>query len=265
MTEEAKASNEPKATEPAQQEPSEAPQPTQNDQSQGKPQQAPAKEDKWEFNGNFDKLKEEKPELYKYATGIRRYLTTKEQDYSKSVKSAQEYEQIRQSPVWNEFLNYYQNKQNAPQQSAQEETYIDPDTQKYVESKEQLILNELKNVKDELGKVKKESEIALFADSHPKFWEYDEIGLIRPLLREGKSLSEAYTQAEGIVSKLRKEQVQLNNQRVQEKMNAANTVGPSISNDSDTVWVDHPNDVLTAATELAMQGIKNKKVRVRRK
>jgi hypothetical protein len=266
MTEEAKASTNDQTPEPAAQQPSGASQPDPNAQNQGTPApQAPAKEEKWEFNGNFEELKEKNPELLKYANGIRRYLTTKEQDHAAKVKTAQEYEQVKASPIWNQFLQYYQNPQAQQTTSTAEESYVDPDTQKYVEGKEKQYVDQINSLKKEVGQIRSEAEVTQFASLHPQFWEYDELGLIRPLLREGKSLTEAFTQAEGVVQKLKKGQIQANNDLVQKKMNASGSAGPSVSNDSEIVWVDTQSQVLGAATELAMKGVTNKKVRVRRK
>jgi len=249
---------------------SQTPPPQDNQSDTGSAAQQPpatttSTDEKWVFDGNFDKLKESHPEMMRYATGIRRYATSKDQEHADKIKQADEYQRVQSTDAWKQFVQTYTQRPQ-PQQPQQEEAYVDPDTQKYVEEKESVYKQQMEALNGKVERLTRENEIALFADAHPQFWEYDQKGLIRPYLREGMSLARAFEKAETVVQSIRNDSVKQQQEVIAKKQNASASINSNaVVNESDIVWVDHPNEVLDAATELAFRGEKNKQVRVRKK
>jgi len=249
-------------------------QPTQETQSQaGTPaQQAPAPTDpKWIFDGNFDKLKQEHPELMKYASGIRRYATTKDQEHAEKLRSADEYAQVRSTAAWQQFVQSYSKPQQ--QAASQEETFVDPDTQKYVEQKEAGYRHQMMEMGKQIEQLTKdnkhasdEREVQLFAASHPLLAQYDKLGLIRPGLREGLPLASVYERAEETVEAIRNEDLKSKQGAIAKKQNAAASFSnTNVAGDSDVIWVDNQHEVMDAAVRSAARGETNKQIRVRKK
>ena len=125
-------------------------------------------------------------------------------------------------------------------------------------------MQKITGLEKQLNRVSKTNEISMFADLNPNFWDYDDKGLIEPFLNAGDSVAKAYEKAEKIIHNVKNEQIKQSQSRVAEKANAT-SFGPSISNESNVVWVDKQSDVLPAATELSLRGEKNKIVKVRQK
>jgi len=234
---------------------------------------------KWEFDGNYEKLREEHPEQMKYAQGIRRYLTRETQAISEDRDKVEKYDALLKDPQLYEFLEYKKQRvagQPAPisQPAPQADLDLDdPDQLKsYINSREQQMSQQLQQYAQKINQLEqrvtyrdREAELQAFADTHPEFWQLRDLGLIQPKLKSivdsGKgTITDAFNSALDEYQKLKDNIRKQDHAQVTRKKNAS-SAKPSAPAESETEYITptHQNwseDVMQRAMELAAKGIK---------
>jgi hypothetical protein len=220
------------------------------------------------FNGDFKSVP---PEFADYAKSMRRYLTERTQEIASYKKAAEEYAALKSDPRFQGALQSQQQTTPPPQQQAEPDLYVDPDTKQFVEKTRAQMEAQLQEIRTQQVMLEKKAELSSFADLHPEFWEYDELGLMDPAIRvvsqNGGSVEDAFNLLHGAISKVkesnRKEVLaELNNRAAEKK--AAISAAPSTAAEADVVYVDDARDTARAAFEEAFSG-RNRQVKVRKK
>ena len=254
--------------------------------SDSQPETAPeAAPDLEEWTGN-DVEKLPKP-LQARAKGILRYLHEKSQEAAQVKHLANAYQEMVNHPEFQEFIQWKDNRNNAPQQQEEVETLSEDDflaaqtdPNKFVEVQQKLlmqqaapVLNELKQLKQELTAMKREKsqeqasrQLDAFASQHPDFWKINPT-IMKAVLEEvvqkkGGSVEDAYNQAKAVERQyLDQAKVTLHKQ-VEEKRKAV-TAAPSKSIEPEVIYVKDSREATRVAFENAKLG-KRVDVRVKR-
>ena len=207
------------------------------------------------------------------------------QEATRYKKEADAFQQLLNHPEFNEFLQWRQQKQNAPAQPPQEipqvaltdeeflaaqsdpkkfEGVLNSRLQAMLKPIAQQAIQKINNLERELAVSKNEREIDAFATQHPDFWEIDP-RIMKAALNEtrGQGLPAAYN----IAKQLEKQYVEKAQSSIQKKVaekKQASSASPSRSVEPKVIYASNESEANRISFELAMQG-KRADVRVQKK
>ena len=255
--------------------------------SEGQPETAPElnQPELEDWNGN-DVEKLPKP-LQARAKGILRYLHQKSQEVAQVKHLATAYQEMVNHPEFQEYLNWTEQRKNAPQQqetvseTLSEDDFLaaQTDPNKFVEVQQKLlmqqaapVLNELKQLKQELTAIKQEKaheqasrKLDAFASQHPDFWKINPTimkSVLSDVMKKGGSVEDAYNQAKSVEKQYLDQARGQIKQQVDEKKKAV-TASPSKSIEPEVIYVKDAREANRIAFENAKLG-KRVDVRVKR-
>lgn len=255
--------------------------------SDGQPETAsePTEQEIADWNGN-DVEKLPKP-LQARAKGILRYLHQKSQEAAKVTHLAQAYQEMVNHPEFQEYLQWTEQRKSAPQQQEaaseplSEDDFLaaQTDPNKFVEVQQKLlmqqaapVLNELKQLKQELTAIKQEKaheqasrKLDAFASQHPDFWKINPTimkSVLSDVMKKGGSVEDAYNQAKAVEKQYLEQARGQIKQQVEEKKKAV-TASPSKSIEPEVIYVKDAREANRVAFENAKLG-KRVDVRVKR-
>jgi len=241
-----------------------------------------------DWNGN-DVEKLPKP-LQARAKGILRYLHQKSQEVASVKHLAQAYQEMTSHPEFQEYLQWKDQRANAPQQAPQQEAFetlseddflaAQTDPNKFVEVQQKLLMQQAAPVLQKLQTL--ESKIAhyeqkerqaeasrkldTFASQHPDFWKINptvmKSALEEVIQKKKGTIDEAYNYAKSIEKQYVEKAKSELKQQVDEKKNAV-TAPPSKSLEPNVIYVKDSREATRVAFENAQLG-KRVDVRVKR-
>lgn len=207
------------------------------------------------------------------------------QEAARYKKEADAFQQLLNHPEFNEFLQWRQQKQQAPAQPPAEIPQVTLSDEEFLEAQSnpkkfegvlnnriqamlapiaQQAIQKINNLERELAVSKNEREIDAFATQHPDFWEIDP-RIMKAALNEtrGQGLPAAYNMAK----QLEKQYVEKAQSSIQKKVaekKQASSASPSRSVEPKVIYAESESEANRISFELALQG-KRADVRVQKK